>query len=672
MKKDAQTSTGFSILYAGIVLIVTFWAYMKTLAPTVSFFDSGELIAAAHTLGIAHPPGYPTYVLLGWFFSKLPLGSVAWRINLMSACFASLASFMGYWISLYMMTAVSHAKGQPPLKGGVPAEPERIIPPVFALYAAAMFAFSPTHWRHAVIAEVYSLNTFFCGLILLVLCLWRRQQLAASDPSQPQRVWLLYLAAWLFGFGFGNHQTISLLSAAACFLVLITAPRILTSLKSLALILLCLLLGLSIYLLLPIRAAQDPALKWGNPVTFKEFKWLVMREGYDHVQRGDGLQTLWNAIRGPAKAGEHEPTGKYPAESEAGLLTRVRRSLFWKQLRSFDPVEEFGYWGIMLALIGLIYGLATARVETAALLIGLVTMVVFIVLIGDPPEENIFLVKEFHAPSYLIVSVWFGLGMMAVARAVLWLVPPAYRKTQYGCLFGLAVYFLLLPGQQVWTHLREVDRRQNYVAYDYAGNVLKSLQPDAILFTWGDSGAFPLWYMQIVEEKRPDVTLLHAPHLTSKWFLESLPDELFKVPPSGVNDERDLYAVIDSIVQKNVGDRPVYFDFSSAHSLVPQYPMVLNGITYKVGVPGDSTDTEIWKRYRFRGILDDTQVAMDPDIRRTFSIYGTAQFELGSYFLEQEQLEEAARHFNLAVRFDPSLGDIIIKQLDARDLLSTN
>ena len=51
-------------IYAAFVGLVTFWIYVKTLAPTVSFFDSGELISAAYTLGVAHPPGYPLYVLL--------------------------------------------------------------------------------------------------------------------------------------------------------------------------------------------------------------------------------------------------------------------------------------------------------------------------------------------------------------------------------------------------------------------------------------------------------------------------------------------------------------------------------------------------------------------------------------------------------------------------------
>jgi hypothetical protein len=94
-------------------------------------------------------------------------------------------------------------------------------------------------------------------------------------------------------------------------------------------------------------------------------------------------------------------------------------------------------------------------------------------------------------------------------------------------MFGLAVYFLIPSGSQMVKNLPDVDRRRNYVAYDYATNILDSLEPNAILFTWGDSGAFPLWYFQFVEGKRPDVMLIHVPHLGTDWYVDLLPQDLF-------------------------------------------------------------------------------------------------------------------------------------------------
>ena len=72
------------------VSLFTFLVYLKTLAPTVSFIDSGELAAVACTLGVAHPTGYPLFTLLGWVFSELPiLGEEIVRLNVMAAFFCA-------------------------------------------------------------------------------------------------------------------------------------------------------------------------------------------------------------------------------------------------------------------------------------------------------------------------------------------------------------------------------------------------------------------------------------------------------------------------------------------------------------------------------------------------------------------------------------------------------
>ena len=82
---------------------VSFLVYVRTLCPTVYVGDSGELISAAYTLGIAHPPGYPLYCLLGKLFTFLPFGNIAYRVNLLSAFFASLTVGMVYRILLRLL-----------------------------------------------------------------------------------------------------------------------------------------------------------------------------------------------------------------------------------------------------------------------------------------------------------------------------------------------------------------------------------------------------------------------------------------------------------------------------------------------------------------------------------------------------------------------------------------
>src|ERR1035437_9789014 len=67
------------------ISILTFFIYFKTLCPTVAGGDSGELTSAAHLLGVAHPPGYPIWTILGKLSTLFPFGSIAWRVNLFTA-----------------------------------------------------------------------------------------------------------------------------------------------------------------------------------------------------------------------------------------------------------------------------------------------------------------------------------------------------------------------------------------------------------------------------------------------------------------------------------------------------------------------------------------------------------------------------------------------------------
>src|SRR5262252_3863315 len=91
----ASTQLSRTMLICGlIVFIASLSVYSFTLAPTVTLVDSGELIVAAKSLGVAHPPGFPLYVLLAHLATLIPIGSIAFRVNLASAVFAALGAAM--------------------------------------------------------------------------------------------------------------------------------------------------------------------------------------------------------------------------------------------------------------------------------------------------------------------------------------------------------------------------------------------------------------------------------------------------------------------------------------------------------------------------------------------------------------------------------------------------
>ncbi len=166
--------------------------YWLTMSPTVAalFDDSLEFQLVTYQLGIAHPTGYPLYTLLGWLFTRLPIGDVAYRVNLMSAVFGALTVALVYLVGLEMAS-----DGE-----------RRTWPAVAAaLIGAAALTVSPVFWSQATLAEVYTLNAAFVAGILLLLARGIKQ---AKD---------LMVLAFLFGLSLTHHRTTALLLPAVAF-----------------------------------------------------------------------------------------------------------------------------------------------------------------------------------------------------------------------------------------------------------------------------------------------------------------------------------------------------------------------------------------------------------------------------------------------------------------------
>ena len=227
--------------------ILAFVLYLSTLAPTVLYYtdemkDSAVLPAIAYTLGIGHPTGYPTYTILSHLFTYLPVGDVAYRVNLASALFGALAVAAIYAAALR-------------LSGGILA----------ALFGALAFGASPLFWSQAVIAEVYTLHVLFLATALLVLLVWREKR---EDKY-------LLLAAGVIGLSMTHNLTSGLLLPTAAAFVLLVEPRKVLDwrvvLKGVG------VFGLALvpYAYLPIRARMDPVMNVEDPSNWERFEDLV-------------------------------------------------------------------------------------------------------------------------------------------------------------------------------------------------------------------------------------------------------------------------------------------------------------------------------------------------------------------------------------------------------------
>ncbi len=229
----------FIWLHTGIMIIlVPFSVYLLTACPTVYLGDSGELTAAAFSLGIPHNSGYPIYALLGKLFCFLPIGSIGFRMNLMSSLFAVLTVWLVYSLTL------------------------RITASKLSAFAGALFlAFVPVLWSQTVSAEVYTLHAFFVALLMRVLWWW-------DETREFSR---LSLFVFLTGISFGNHMQTVMLAPAVLFIVISADYRILSNVRNFFFLSAVFLLALSVYLYLPVRTEAEAAIRWGDPNTLDRF-----------------------------------------------------------------------------------------------------------------------------------------------------------------------------------------------------------------------------------------------------------------------------------------------------------------------------------------------------------------------------------------------------------------
>jgi len=263
--------------------------------------DGGDLIAAAATLGIPHPPGYPLYTLLARAFLAIPWGTPAHRVALLSAVAGAGAAWAVYRLCLALA-----GKSRWPV----------------ALAASLTWAFAPIVWGQAVIAEVYALSALFAAGFLAAMLQWRKTGGAWA-----------WRAAWLlFGLGMAHHLLI-----AACLIPAASwawDQRSRLSGRRWAEAAGLVAAGLCFYVYLPARAAASRPVNWGDPRTLSGFWWVVSAAPYRHFVFGLPL------VEWPARIG-----------AWAGLLTAQFKVWgvalgFWGALALHER-DRAASWGLL-------------------------------------------------------------------------------------------------------------------------------------------------------------------------------------------------------------------------------------------------------------------------------------------------------------------------------------
>lgn len=567
---------------AALTAFLALVVFLLTTAPDLTGEDSGELITAAYTLGVAHPPGYPLWCILAKIFTIIiPCGTIAYRVNFMSAFFAAVTIFF------LLLVIKKQTKNS-----------------IISTGASLLFAFSFEFWSQSNIAEVYTLNTFFTAACLFLVQRWDTKR---SNST-------LYFLAFMCGLGCTNHQTMAPLTILFAFYIFIKARRRSPlQFKVMGTAALIFIFTLSLYLYLPLRSRANPYMNWGKPDTLKKSIQHVLRSQYQipgHVVSvGPEYQRTWKRF------------GKQIVIYAAAFVKQFTLVLFWLPI--------LGFW----------LHLRRRNLEFYLLLsIFLLTSIGFIIFANFMPDLEGINANDFlFIPSYMVAVLW-------MSKALQWLWEIGRKRINWKPLPALAVLLaLLLPVPNLLGNFQENDKSNYYYAIDYGQALMNTLPEGAIIFPQGDHKLFPLLYIQGVLGLRPDVTMANK---YGRIEEDLYPGLIKQVRRDGGNAAQIPREIVEKhIILKNQ-TRPIYFTYHRSMNDLPDFKLIPEGLLYRVirksGLPGyrEKVSADYWSKYKFRNSMDS---GSSGEYTARLVIVDYHVMRAQSYFAENK-IEEALQH----------------------------
>jgi tetratricopeptide (TPR) repeat protein len=401
-----------------IVIGLSLVIYLATLPPTILPGDSGELIAASRTLSIAHPPGYPLYVLLGRIFSTAATGSIAYRYNLLSALISTAAAAMLCLLLLRLGIRAAVSIGM-----------------TIAVIAGGSF------WLQATCAEVYPLNGLFTVLLFFA---------AILVPRLGERSFILL--AYIAGLAISHHLTL-VYSVVSAILLSFMLARNLPSRRTIFFGAFLFLMGLTVWLYIPIRAKLAPPMTWGETDKLGGFVSHVLADRYSwRLKSFDLLQRVQDFLR---------------------FFRVAAVSLGW-------PLT-------ILAVIGCLTHLRKSRYVAA--FVCLVVLFAFHYAIYNIPDI------EGHLLPFLIgAAVLAALGAHSLIETL-------SRVWRFGRVLVIVAVFAIA----VVNVVSITPRQDEWFAYDYAEAIeesaVEAVGRSPVIVTTGDLAMLSVLYLSLVEER---------------------------------------------------------------------------------------------------------------------------------------------------------------------------
>lgn len=470
-----SSSTQFFQQIAPIFLVISlFVIYLFSAAPDLTWAhagsDGGDLITATATGGVAHPTGYPTFLLVARLFQFLPLGTIAYRTNLMSAVFTALTALLVYDI------VVSSPNS--------PAKRNRLA----GLIAGCAYGFSPLAWSQAVITEVYPLHIFFVALILWLL--------VGRFSHSPNKLLHDIAIGLSMALALGNHLT------------------------SVALLPAVLLVGIAPTLSAEPDAKKGPKRKKDarTSIDWATINWASLGRRLGAVLIGLVLIygfILWRAsTRAPVNWGH--------ADNLVNLWALVSGALY-QRLAFTLPIDEvllrvisvaqllLTQFGILGLVVGLYHFWGNFSLSRLSLSIGWVALANTIFSLGYASLDS----YVYLLPLFCVFAIWIGFGIGSISRQL------ARQKNWLS--LGVSGVLLVSLLAMALMNYPKVDLSKDHRAEKFAKAVFATLPPQAIVVT-NDRALFSLWYYHFVLKERQDIAVLARGLLRNTWYIDVLHD----------------------------------------------------------------------------------------------------------------------------------------------------
>jgi hypothetical protein len=624
--------------------------YELTLAPTVTLVDSGELILASYTLGVAHPPGFPLYLLLAHLVESVPIGSVAARANFASALFGALAAaaLTLAVAEASLAAAILRARAardqrhrgprwRPSDAAGASRAESGWLALMPSVVAGLALATSRTLWAYATITEVYTLNTMLVAVFVLLVLRWRRGVVDGKRSDGP-----LNAGALVFGLALGvHHVTVGLALPALAALVVATEGLAYFRSKRLLVAAAFAFAGLAVYTYLPIAASRLPVMNWGDPQTLERFWWHVSGRQY-----------------------QSNFTGSFQVREFVRLV-----------------IKQFGPSWLPLALALAATGFVAFFRRDRALFWFTVLLVgadVLFVSNYEIAEDK----DAYYLPAFVALSIAIGFGVQFAAAAI--------RATRARAIAAAAL-LVAVPAVAIFGNLRFDDRSRDHIGRDYVTNILNGIEPGGMLLTLDWQVYSPMLYVREVERERRDVVVISLNLLRRSWYVEALEREYPSVVTGARNEvdaylddlraweknpaayDRDqvllarintrFYDMIMALVTSQQQAGPVYVtqevaagqDVELLKRLAPTYLPIPSGLVFRL-TTDRSFEEPAEPQLLVRGLHDGTLTFDDDDVvkLKVLPAYVTALVQRGNYLATFGLNDRAAVAFQQALALDPS------------------